>query len=253
MPVHEVKGGYQWGNTGKVYKGKDAKKKAIKQAIAIAYSEAKREGKEKPSQKDIENTIKGKENMEKKASYMELNKQLLLHKAAAAQTKGNEKMGTVVERLMQKQASAQYIAKQAAAKQVYEGLCKLAEDPSFADQAKAKFGEAWKTIVDALKSDTAMKAYKKGAVAAPSALAAYLASGKVPGLKDSMAGRLAVTAAAAAPGVVYGEDVVDFGKDKFAALLEWYKNRKNTKQSPAVAPTGNGAAQAGGAGTQNPR
>lgn len=62
MPIHSAgKDAYQWGKTGKVYKGKDAKKKAIKQAIAIAYSEAKRRGKKKPSQEEIEETIKGEE------------------------------------------------------------------------------------------------------------------------------------------------------------------------------------------------
>ena len=36
MPVHKTKdGGYQWGNSGKVYKGKDAKQKAEKQGQAI--------------------------------------------------------------------------------------------------------------------------------------------------------------------------------------------------------------------------
>lgn len=247
MPVHEVKGGYQWGNTGKVYKGKDAKKKAIKQAIAIAYSEAEREGKEKPSKEDIENTIKGKNEMEKKASYMELNKQLLLHKAAAAKNKETEEMSTVIERVMQKRASAQYIAKQAAAQQVYEGLCKLAEDPSFTEQAKEKLGSAWKTIGDALKSDTAIKAYKKGGVAIPSAIAAHIASGHVPGLKNSKVGRLAASAAAAVPGAVYGEDIVDYGKGKSDALMEWYKNRK------ATAAAKNAASQADAVGTQNAR
>ncbi len=39
MPVHKTKsGGYQWGKTGKVYYGKDAKKKAQKQGIAIRLS-----------------------------------------------------------------------------------------------------------------------------------------------------------------------------------------------------------------------
>lgn len=39
MPVHRTKsGGYQWGKTGKVYYGKDAKKKAQKQGIAIRLS-----------------------------------------------------------------------------------------------------------------------------------------------------------------------------------------------------------------------
>lgn len=39
MPVHKVgKDGYQWGNTGKVYHGKDAKKKAEIQGQAIKKS-----------------------------------------------------------------------------------------------------------------------------------------------------------------------------------------------------------------------
>ena len=41
MPVHKVKGtkdGYQWGNSGKIYHGKDAKQKAIKQGYAIEKS-----------------------------------------------------------------------------------------------------------------------------------------------------------------------------------------------------------------------
>lgn len=39
MPVHKTKsGGYQWGKTGKIYYGKDAKKKAQKQGIAIRLS-----------------------------------------------------------------------------------------------------------------------------------------------------------------------------------------------------------------------
>jgi hypothetical protein len=42
MPVRKVKGGYQWGNSGKVYKGKGAKKKAEEQgraAFANGYKE----------------------------------------------------------------------------------------------------------------------------------------------------------------------------------------------------------------------
>jgi hypothetical protein len=34
MPVRKFKGGYQWGNSGKVYKGKNAKKKATEQGRA---------------------------------------------------------------------------------------------------------------------------------------------------------------------------------------------------------------------------
>lgn len=42
-PVHKIPGGYQYGNQKK-YTGPDAKEKAIKQGVAIAYSE-KRAGK----------------------------------------------------------------------------------------------------------------------------------------------------------------------------------------------------------------
>lgn len=38
MPVHKVKGGYKFGKSGKAYRGKDAKKKAQKQAMAIYAS-----------------------------------------------------------------------------------------------------------------------------------------------------------------------------------------------------------------------
>ena len=36
-PVKAVKGGYRWGNSGKIYKGKGAKAKAAKQGRA-AYA-----------------------------------------------------------------------------------------------------------------------------------------------------------------------------------------------------------------------
>jgi hypothetical protein len=39
MPVHKVKGGYQYGSTGKVYK---RKADAVKQGQAIAISQKKR-------------------------------------------------------------------------------------------------------------------------------------------------------------------------------------------------------------------
>lgn len=42
MPVRKVKGGYQYGTTGKVYKEKE---KAIKQGQAIKISQLKRKGK----------------------------------------------------------------------------------------------------------------------------------------------------------------------------------------------------------------
>lgn len=38
MPVRKVKGGYKWGKSGKLYKGKGAKKKAAKQGRAIRAS-----------------------------------------------------------------------------------------------------------------------------------------------------------------------------------------------------------------------
>lgn len=38
MPVRKVAGGYKYGNSGKLYKGKDAKAKAEKQAAAIHAS-----------------------------------------------------------------------------------------------------------------------------------------------------------------------------------------------------------------------
>ena len=42
MPVRKVKGGYQYGTTGKVYKEKE---KAVKQGQAIKISQLKRKGK----------------------------------------------------------------------------------------------------------------------------------------------------------------------------------------------------------------
>ena len=38
MPVHRIQGGYQYGQTGKKYYGKDAKQKAERQALAIRLS-----------------------------------------------------------------------------------------------------------------------------------------------------------------------------------------------------------------------
>ena len=38
MPVHKIPGGYQYGQSGKKYYGKDAKKKALKQQLAIELS-----------------------------------------------------------------------------------------------------------------------------------------------------------------------------------------------------------------------
>jgi len=42
MPVRKVKGGYRWGATGKLYRGKGAKAKAAKQGRAIRASTGRR-------------------------------------------------------------------------------------------------------------------------------------------------------------------------------------------------------------------
>lgn len=42
MPVRKSKGGYQYGKTGKVYKGKGAKSKAARQGRAIKASQNKK-------------------------------------------------------------------------------------------------------------------------------------------------------------------------------------------------------------------
>lgn len=56
MPVHETsKGKWKYGETGKTYPDKN---KAIKQALAIAYSKARKRG-ETPSQDDIKAEISG--------------------------------------------------------------------------------------------------------------------------------------------------------------------------------------------------
>lgn len=38
MPVRKVKGGYKWGKSGKVYRGKGAKAKVTRQGRAICAS-----------------------------------------------------------------------------------------------------------------------------------------------------------------------------------------------------------------------
>lgn len=43
MPLQKIKGGYRWGSKGKIYKGKNARAKALKQGRAIAAN--KRKGK----------------------------------------------------------------------------------------------------------------------------------------------------------------------------------------------------------------
>lgn len=42
MPVRKTKGGYQWGSSGKNYKGKGAKVKAAKQGRAIKANQGKK-------------------------------------------------------------------------------------------------------------------------------------------------------------------------------------------------------------------
>jgi hypothetical protein len=42
MPVKKNKGGYQYGNSGKLYRGKGAKAKAVKQGRAIQASKRAR-------------------------------------------------------------------------------------------------------------------------------------------------------------------------------------------------------------------
>lgn len=65
MPVHETKSGYKYGETGKTYKNK---KDAIKQAIAIAYSQAEKKGR-KPTKEELKAHISGNpDEMSKTAS-----------------------------------------------------------------------------------------------------------------------------------------------------------------------------------------
>lgn len=52
MPIRKVSGGYKYGNVGKLYKGAGAKKKAQKQATAIAFSKARASGRRKPASRD---------------------------------------------------------------------------------------------------------------------------------------------------------------------------------------------------------
>ena len=47
MPVRKNKGGYQYGSSGKVYRGKGAKSKAAKQGRAIQASKRARQQKKK--------------------------------------------------------------------------------------------------------------------------------------------------------------------------------------------------------------
>jgi len=42
MPVKRAKGGYRWGNHGKIYRGRGAKAKALRQGRAIKASQSRR-------------------------------------------------------------------------------------------------------------------------------------------------------------------------------------------------------------------
>lgn len=52
MPVHKIQGGYQYGKTGNKYYGKDAKKKAKAQELAIRLSGYKEPSKRKTLRHD---------------------------------------------------------------------------------------------------------------------------------------------------------------------------------------------------------
>ena len=45
MPVHKVKGGYQWGNSGNVYKTKEQAETQGKAILASGWKEKRRKGK----------------------------------------------------------------------------------------------------------------------------------------------------------------------------------------------------------------
>lgn len=44
MPVRKVKGGYRYGRSGKIYRGKKAKARAAAQGRAISISKARKAG-----------------------------------------------------------------------------------------------------------------------------------------------------------------------------------------------------------------
>jgi hypothetical protein len=44
MPIHRSNGGYKFGTHGKTYKGKGARRKALRQAAAIKISEQRAAG-----------------------------------------------------------------------------------------------------------------------------------------------------------------------------------------------------------------
>jgi hypothetical protein len=41
MPVRKAKGGYRWGRSGKIYRGKGAKRRAQRQGVAIMISQGR--------------------------------------------------------------------------------------------------------------------------------------------------------------------------------------------------------------------
>ena len=66
MPVHETEDGkWQFGTTGKEY---SSRAKAIKQGLAIVYSQAKKQGRETPSRDLIQREVFGKSSISKKAA-----------------------------------------------------------------------------------------------------------------------------------------------------------------------------------------
>lgn len=82
MPVHKTKGGYKYGKTGKTYKNK---KDAIRQAVAIAYSQARKKGR-KPSKEEIQAHISGNpDNITKQANMKNSALSQVLYKQAASQ------------------------------------------------------------------------------------------------------------------------------------------------------------------------
>ena len=61
MPIEKTKGGgFKYGESGHIYYGKDAKEKAIKQAVAIKYSQAHEKGLSKPTPKMMQELSKNK-------------------------------------------------------------------------------------------------------------------------------------------------------------------------------------------------
>ena len=162
--------------------------------------------------------------MKKKSSalYTELNKQLVLRKAASAENKGNVGMNY-----------REALHKQAAAQQVYEGLCKLAGDEAKAQGLMERIG-AWLSengakAKEVLSSPEAIRWYKRAGVAVPSAYLAYKGAGLVPGLKDTKLGRAAVAGALGAAAGWKGDVAVDAAAEQAKKLLKRYQDYKARK------------------------